>query len=293
MAAPSEKLDLGAVLSEWPLIQGGARANVPLELKTARHQELVYQVRHGGPFDVAFIGDSIVQTLCDFGDKYAGHQKTWDRHLLPRRAINLGHDGFRIEHLLWNLNDGELDFPVSPKVFVLQVGTNNCDDRNFTPVHTAREIYGGTRAIVRAIRRRHPTSRILVLRMFPRGGDNDVAVSLPAFHSSQPCITTCRVAGELTRRLADNRHVYWLDVNQIFLRPDGSVDSSMLWDLLHPSPAGAEAWVRHILPTVDRLLEEAAAECDVVRLFPWLDDLVRSFCEWGHCMLCSKHRQRL
>lgn len=279
------------------MIVGGVKATVPLELKSARHNELVHAVREGGPFDVVFVGDSIMQTLNDndYGQKFTALQKTWDAYLEPRLTLNLSHDSHRIEHLLWNLENGELEFPVSPKVFVLLVGTNNCDDRwhrrsyaTFAPVHNPQEVCDGTHALIRTIRRRHPMSRVLLLRIFPRGGDEDVAVSLPAFHSSLGCVELCRRAGQLTRRLADNRYVFWLDVNGVFLRPDGRVDTSMLWDLLHPSPAGADAWVRAILPTLDRLIDEAEVEREIASSFPWLERFVRATCEWCHCLLCSK-----
>ena len=112
--------------------------------------------------------------------------------------------------------------------------------------------------IVDPIRQRHPTTKILVLRIFPRGGDSEKSVSPPAFHSSAQCIETCRRAGELTARLADGEHVFWLDVNHVFLRPDGTINTDLMWDLLHPSPAGAEAWVQAVEPTLARLMGDEA-----------------------------------
>ena len=102
--------------------------------------------------------------------------------------------------------------------------------------------------------KRHPTSKVLVLRIFPRGGDSEKGVSPPEFKSSAKCIETCRRAGELTAQLADGKQVFWLDVNRIFLRPDGTINTNLMWDLLHPSPAGAEAWAQAVEPTLTRLM---------------------------------------
>lgn len=91
----------------------------------------------------------------------------------------------------------------APKVAMLLTGTNNVDDRHFKRIHTAEKIFTGTKAIVDLIRKKHPTTKILVLRIFPRGGDDEKSVSPPDFNSSAQCIETCRRAGELTKQLAD------------------------------------------------------------------------------------------
>ena len=163
-------------------------------------------------------------------------------------------NGQRTEEILWNLQNGQLEFTQSPKVAMLLIGTNNADDRHFARTHSPEEIFAGTRAIVELIRRRHPSTKILIVRIFPRGGDGEKGVSPPTFNSSAKCIETCRRAGELTARLADGKHVFWLDVNHVFLRSNGTINTELMWDLLHPSPAGAEAWVQAIEPTLAKLM---------------------------------------
>lgn len=229
-------------------------ADFPTKNANSRHEEKVKAVQ-AGTFDLALIGDSITHTLGDMNDgKYAPNQAVWKRHFEPRRAINLGMNGQRTEEILWNLQNGQLEFTQSPKVMVLLIGTNNADDRHFARTHSPEEIFAGTRAIVELIRRRHPSTKILIVRIFPRGGDGEKGVSPPTFNSSAQCIETCRRAGELTSRLADGHHVFWMDVNQVFLRADGTINTDLMWDLLHPSPAGAEAWVQAIEPTLAKLM---------------------------------------
>lgn len=230
-------------------------ADFPAAETNARHEEKVAAV-NGGDYDLVLIGDSIIHALGEIGGKYEPLKETWAKHFAPRKAINLGHNGYRTEQILWNLQHGELDFPRSPKVVMLLIGTNNSDDRRFPKVHTAEEIFRGTKAIVELIKQRHPTTKILVLRIFPRGGDNEKGISPPPFNSSAQCIETCLRAGELTAQLADGKQVFWLDVNHVFLRKDGTINTDMMWDLLHPSPAGAEAWVQVVEPTLAKLLGE-------------------------------------
>ena len=237
-------------------------ADFPTAAPSARHTEKVAAVK-SGHYDLVLIGDSITHTLGELGGKYEPLKAVWERHFAPRHAINLGHNGYRTEQILWNLQAGELDFDESPKVAIILIGTNNSDDRHFAKVHTPEEIAAGTQAIVELIRRRHPTTRILVLRIFPRGGDSEKGLSPPTFNSSAQCIETCRRAGELTARLADGKQVFWLDVNQVFLRVDGTINTDLMWDLLHPSPAGAEAWAQAIEPTLAKLMDDKPLAVEV------------------------------
>ena len=228
-------------------------ADYPTPSPCARHAEKVAAIK-AGDYDLVLIGDSITHTIGELGGKYEPLKAVWEKHFAPRHAINLGFNGYRTENILWNLLNGELDFARSPKVVMILIGTNNGDDRHFPRVHSPEEIFAGTKAIVELIRQRLPDSKILVLRIFPRGGDTEKAVSPPAFNSSEKCIETCRRAGELTAQLADGQHVFWLDVNYVFLRPDGAINTDLMWDLLHPSPAGAEAWAQAVEPTLARLM---------------------------------------
>jgi lysophospholipase L1-like esterase len=235
-------------------------ADYPTRNGSPRHEEKVKAVRTGD-FDLVLIGDSITHTLGDMNDgKYGPNLAVWKRHFEPLHALNLGMNGQRTQEILWNLQNGQLDFVKSPKVAMLLIGTNNADDRNFAKTYTPEQIFAGTKAIIDLIRQRHPATKILVLRIFPRGGDTEKAVSPPAFNSSAECIETCRRAGELTARLADGEHVFWLDVNHVFLRGDGTINTDLMWDLLHPSPEGAEAWVRAVEPTLAKLMGDEPIE---------------------------------
>lgn len=205
-------------------------------------------------YDLLLIGDSITQTVGDSGGEWEPLKQVWQRHFAPRNAINLGYSGYRTENILWNLMDGELDQAVSPKVAMLLIGTNNTDDEHYPAVHTAEEVFAGTKAIVDLIRKRHPTTKILVLRIFPCGGAGDTTPYHRKYNRSPRCIEATRRAGELTAKLADDKTVFWLDINHVFLRVDGTIDTNLMPDLIHPNAAGAEAWARAVEPTLARLM---------------------------------------
>lgn len=228
-------------------------ADYPRPSPSARHDQKVKAISEQN-YEVALIGDSIAHTLGELGGKYDPMKKVWSKHFDPLNAINLGHNGYRTEQILWNLQNGELNFKKSPKVAMLLIGTNNSDDRRFKSVHTAEQIFSGTKAIVQTIKKHHPKTKILVLRIFPRGGDNEKGISPPTFNSSAKCIETCRRAGTLTRQLADGKKVFWLDINKLFLNKSNEINTELMWDLLHPSPTGAEVWVSAVMPTIRKLL---------------------------------------
>lgn len=211
----------------------------------ARHLEKVAAAR-GHRYDLLMIGDSITHQFDD-----ADFQSVWRQFYAPRNALDLGFGGARTENILWNLSNGQLTNQ-SPKVVTLLIGTNNADDVNYPSVYTAEQIAEGTAAIVNLLRKQLPETKILLLRTFPRQN-----IYLNADGSERGSVqkrsATVLKAGELTKSLADNQHVFYLDLNSVFLRPDGSLDPQLMPDLLHPSPAGALAWARAMEPMLAKL----------------------------------------
>ena len=74
----------------------------------------------------------------------------------------MGFSGDRTEHVLWRLENGEVD-GISPKVASLMIGTNNAGD------NTAEEIGAGIVAVVQKLREKLPQTKVLILAIFPRG----------------------------------------------------------------------------------------------------------------------------
>ena len=222
-------------------------ADFPAPSPCERHTEKVAAIKSGS-YDLFVIGNSIIQTLGDEEGEFAPLREVWNRHFAPRNAINLGYSGYRTENILWNLMNGELDQKSSPKAAILLIGTNNLDDQHYKKVHTAEEVFNGTKAIVNLIRTRHPKTKILIMRIFVCGGPGDETYYHRKYNRSAECLEAVYKAGQMTSTLADNKHVFWLDVNHVFLRPDGKINTDFMPDLIHPNAAGAEAWVSAIEP---------------------------------------------
>ena len=249
--------------SNAPIIDlsGAGGPDIPVQgYDSSRHRQKIKAIKKSN-YNLVLIGNSIIHTLGEFGGKYKPLQKVWMKHFAPRNAINLGYSGYRTENILWNLQNGELDFKTSPKVIILLIGTNNADNRHFKLAHNAEQIFTGTKAIVELIHKRHPTTKILIMRIFPRGGDNEKGVGKGVIHSSDSCINSCMKAGLLTNSLADNKYIYWIDVGNIFLTSKGTINTKLMPDLLHPNAAGAEAWVEAIELTLSKLLGDKPIRC--------------------------------
>lgn len=81
-----------------------------------RHQAVLDRVSQGN-VDLLMIGDSITHGWENSG------KAVWDQYYAPRNAANLGFGGDRTEHVLWRLQNGEVD-NIDPKLAVLMIGTN-------------------------------------------------------------------------------------------------------------------------------------------------------------------------
>lgn len=206
-----------------------------LPLHKQKLQEKSRLVASGTPPEVVFIGDSITQGWENEG------RAVWQRHFARHHALALGFGGDRTENVLWRLQQGEVD-GLTPKVVVLMIGTNNSGMRS--PESTA----AGVRHMLDQIRQRLPSSKVLLLAIFPRGekpddylrGVNDRVNKL--------------IAG-----YADGRSVHYLDINAALLNPDGSLSKDVMPDLLHLSEKGYAIWHRAMAPTLQTLLNQETA----------------------------------
>ncbi|MEX0770386.1 MAG: platelet-activating factor acetylhydrolase IB subunit [Balneolaceae bacterium] len=180
-----------------------------------------------------FLGDSITQ-----GWEEAG-KEVWEEYYTPLGAYNLGFSGDRTENVLWRLEHGEVD-GINPELAVLMIGTNNTGHRQDPPQETAR----GVERILEELGRRLPDTKVLLLAIFPRG--------------ATPADSLRQLNNEINERitaLADNKRVYFLDINDVFLDEEGGLSEEIMPDLLHPNEQGYELWAEEMEPTLNRLLD--------------------------------------
>ncbi len=203
-----------------------------------RHAEKLKLIK-SHKYDLLFVGNSITNNF-----EKPEYQTVWKKYFGSRNAINLGFSGYRTENIIWNIENGELEGQ-SPKVIILEIGTNNIDEKNYPTRHTAGQLAGGIKKIVDIFREKCPDSKIILLRCFPGcyGGPN------PTSHRR-----ILERASDIVSKLADNKHIFYCDVNHVFLNMDGSINHDMLGDWLHPTPKGAKLWLQAMEPLLSQLM---------------------------------------
>lgn len=197
-----------------------------------RHEGYNATARKGG-VDLLFLGDSITQGWNGNG------KNVWTERYRPLKAANFGISGDRTEHVLWRVQNGNLE-GINPKVVVLMIGTNNL------PRNSGPETAEGIEAIVREIRGRLPESKVLLLGVFPRGGrpEGDWAAR-----------ATMADINKTISGLADGQRVFFLDIGESFLEPDKTISKEVMYDALHLTAKGYQIWADAMQPTLDSLLK--------------------------------------
>ena len=200
----------------------------------ARHESMNARVQEGN-VDLLFIGDSITQG-------WEGHGKPiWDLYYADRNAVNLGIGGDRTQHVLWRLQNGNIE-GISPKLAVLMIGTNNAS------ANSAEEIAEGIAAIVGLLRAQLPEMKVLLLAIFPREEKpGDMRDKL------------AQASAAARDAVAEDPMVHYLDIGRWFLTEDGTLPEAIMPDFLHPQGEGYTLWAQAIEPMIAELLGEVAA----------------------------------
>lgn len=202
------------------------------------HQQLLEKARAGG-IDVYFIGDSIARRwgATDYPDLLANFRQNF----FGWNAGDFGWGADRTEHILWRLEQGELD-GVHPKVIVILAGTNNVGARPGGPAKVA-EITRGLAAILAICRAKAPAATIILTGIFPRNDNLAVLPEIAAINAN-------------LSRLADGRVVRYLNVNDRLADADGRLFDGMMneRDKLHPTLKGYQVWADALTPLLTELL---------------------------------------
>ena len=218
-----------------------------------RHEEKVAQAKAGN-VDLVMVGDSITHNW--------ERQKNYAKAFEPYNTLNLGFGGDRTQHVLWRIQNGEID-GISPKLVTMMIGTNNMKD------DAPGDIAAGIEAIVAELRQRLPDARVVVLSIFPRK------------HPRTPGDTEkVRAVNDLLPAIVDNKHVFHVDLNEHFLTEDGGLRVECYGkDLLHLSNQGYATWLAALQPILadaglvaptatEESPAEGAADRPVIRLWP-------------------------
>jgi beta-glucosidase len=198
----------------------------------ARHEGFLKQIQENPRPQLVFIGDSIT----DFWPRRG--KESWDK-LAKYNPLNLGISGDRTELVLWRITNGELD-DIDPKVVVIMIGTNNIG--HFEDEKPSWAAAGITK-IVTTVREKLPNAKILLLGVFPRDSKD---------HARREKVAT---VNQMISKLDDGRHVFYLDIGEKFLGPDGELPAEIMPDKLHPATQGYNIWYDSMHAKLEELMQ--------------------------------------
>lgn len=227
----------GANLATFPVLHPG----------TEKRHESFNAISKKGEAELVFLGDSITQGWEGKG------KEVWAKYYgaMGGKVANFGIGGDRTEHVLWRMDNGNFD-GLKPKLVVLMIGTNNTGhvgrpqkELNGTVYHcTAEETAKGVKAILDKLHAKSPSTKVLLLAIFPRGANNADKMR------QQNEATNAIIKG-----YADGKNVVYEDIGAKFLGPDGTLSKDIMPDLLHPNDKGYEIWASAIDAKIKEMMK--------------------------------------
>ena len=187
----------------------------PVPRNAARHDSFVELARKGD-IDLLLVGDSIT-------DLWRNSTETYATYFGKYRVGNFAISGDTTQGVLWGLQNGE-GTGFQPKAIMMMIGTNN------SGANTGPEIAEGVGAIVLELRKDFPNAKILLLAIFPRNAPTSNNRKVNA------------EASAIYSKLGDNKNVFYMDIGEKFLSPDGTISTEIMADGLHPTAKGYVIW---------------------------------------------------
>ena len=212
-----------------------------------RHLQKMTSVKAGGA-KVVFIGDSITH----FWESRGREQQKKYFSEGDWKMLNLGTSGDRTEHVLWRLDNGELD-GYEAKCILLMIGTNNSGHfRNFSDEPPADTILG-IREILKKIRAKQPKAKVVLTAIFPRGANEN-----------DPYRLRNDAVNREIRKFCDGKTLFWCDFSDRLLDKNGDTKWVMP-DRLHPGAQGYEIWYEEVKPYIEYALSDGKLPCPANR----------------------------
>ena len=245
---------LAAAPDFWDEIPLSPSTTMPLKVQddywNSEFQRVNREVSESKETGMVFFGDSITWSW-SLGP--ATGREIWNEQYSRYQPINMGNSGDITPVMLYRVAHGNLDFPAGrqPKVAVLLCGTNNFGvtqsdggkekwdlGANCPPV----DIANGKRAIAQVFRRRLPNTRLILMAILPVSNKDKWA--------------KCREVNAINAATGfDPNEVAYIDLQDKFLLPDGSINGSLFADGTHLTTEGYRVWAKGIEPLVEKFMK--------------------------------------
>lgn len=220
---------------------GSHPADRPLERTDPKsrlgHLHLLEKAR-SGRIDVYFVGDSLTRRWA--GTDHPHLLAHWRKNFHGWNAANFGWSGDRTEHILWRLQNGELD-GLRPRIIVIQAGTNNFDGSPVEP-WKIEDITRGVVAIVETCRAKVPDAQIVLVGIFARRDDPQLNPAIAAINRNLAAY-------------AAGKGIRFLDLNPKLVDGSGCPRAGVVTaDGLHLELEAYEVWADALRPSFQEIL---------------------------------------
>ncbi len=255
LATPEQSMPWTQRSAAWLNALVAGRAPIePADVATPRtdansklaHEQLLAK-RKAGQIDVYFMGDSITRRWGATDENYQDLLANWRANFTGWNAADFGWGADKTQHMLWRLQNGELD-GVNPRIVVLMAGTNNVG--RSTPLgdieERAADVARGVSAVVREIRKRAPDATVVITGITPR---NDNIAVMPVINRANQQIAA----------LADGKKTRYIKINEALALPDNRLREGMANDGLHLTVKAYQVWADELKPIFTEILGAPAA----------------------------------
>jgi lysophospholipase L1-like esterase len=198
-----------------------------------RFQRATKRMREQKPAFV-ILGDSIT------GAWEAQGKDAWATHIASLKACAFGIAGDGVEHLLWRVEHSGLGTDFQPALVAILIGVNNL----FTA--DTDEIAAGTSKLIALIRQRSPTTKVLLLGVFPVGEK-----------PTDPRRQLIREVNARYEKLADAKQVFYMDIGPGFLERDGTLKKETFFDFVHCTPQSYDVYATKLAAKARELMEKS------------------------------------
>ena len=178
---------------------------------------------------IIFIGDSITQLW-----EQQGYDQ-WDEMetQFGDKLTNIGFSGDGTQHVIWRMQNGEFPAGINPEYAVIKIGTNNVD------ADSAEAIAAGIAKIAIMINQISPQTKILICSILPRGNVTADART-----------RVINAVNAILKTYDGHRNIQFIDLYDLYLNPDGSLNTGLFTDNLHLTAAGYEIWKDKIMEVI-------------------------------------------